>query len=398
MGSSQVKEGITRKVVLVSLAIFFADASHSTVIPIFPGFAQRIGASFSVLGSYGSIAAIAMLLLSLPFGRLSDRLGRKRLMTPGLVILIIVPFSYMLASSPLHLYPIRIMLGLGVGLVFSNGFLLMTEVAEPGFRNTAQGIYMTSMGLGFTVGPLLGGFTAKLYGSDVSFMLSSTFAILSIVILQLVKESDKRVENQEHAPNTSILSIIKDPQVLAAGFANYLNSLMYNALTLFFPVYGASIGLDEAEVGLGFTMRGLASTAVRLPVGTLAKHIRVLYLMVFGLLLSSFTIFSVSMSTGLIMICALLGVQGVAYGVYLTSGNVYIAMNSEEESRGTAMAVFSMFGNVSGIINPVILGVIAETLGPRGVLQFSSGMTMLGLTFVYYMASRDGTEVAEINR
>jgi MFS family permease len=224
MGSSEGNRGLTRKVALLSLAIFLADASTSTVMPIFPGFAQGIGASLSVLGSYGSVAAIAMLLLSLPFGRLSDRLGRKRMMTPGLAIFIVVPLSYMLASSPIHLYPIRILLGLGIGLVFGNGFLLMTEVAEPGFRSTAQGMYMTSMGLGFTVGPLLGGFTTKIYGPDVSFLLSSGFAVLSIVMLQFVEEKDKR-EARERVQRLSISSIIRDPRVLAAGFANYLNSL-----------------------------------------------------------------------------------------------------------------------------------------------------------------------------
>jgi MFS family permease len=218
-------------------------------------------------------------------------------------------------------------------------------------------------------------------------MLSSGFAVLSIVLLQFVEEKESR-EVRESVQRTNISSIIRDPRVLAAGFANYLNSLMFNALTLFFPVYGTSIGFDEVEVGIGFTTRGLASTAVRLPVGSLTKHVRVIYLMVFGLLMSAVTIFSVSQSTGLILVSALLGIQGIAYGIYLTSGNVYVAMSSGEENRGTAMAMYSMFGNVSRIINPIILGLIAETLGPRGALQFSAGMTLLGLILVVYMARR----------
>jgi MFS family permease len=389
MGLFHVNEGIPQKVILLSAAIFFADASWSSVIPIFPGFAQKIGASLSVLGSYGSVAAITMLLLSIPFGRLSDRLGRKKMMTPGLIIFILVPLSYMLASSPLHLYPIRIALGLGGGLIFRNGFLLITEVAEPRFRRTAQGMIMTSQGLGFTVGPFLGGFTAKIYGTNACFLLSSVFAVLSIVMIQFVRERERRVDEMELVQGTSIFSIIRDPRILAAGFANYLNSLMFNALIFFFPVYGVSIGFDESEVGIGFTTRGLASTAVRLPLSTLAKHVKVLYLMVFGLLMSALTIFSVSMSTGLIMVSALLGIQGIAFGIFITSGNIYIALNSEEKNRGTAMAVYSMFGNVSGVINPVIMGVIAETLGPRGALQFSTSMALLGLIPVYYMASRN---------
>jgi MFS family permease len=378
---------IPREVILLSASIFFADASHSIMIPIFPGFAQKIGASLSVLGSYGSVSAITMLLFSLPLGRLSDRIGRKKMMTPGLVLFIIVPLSYLIVKTPIHLYPIRVLLGLGLGLVFGNGFLLMTKVSKPEHRNTAQGMYMTSMGLGFTVGPLIGGYTTKLYGNTLSFYLSSLCGLLSIIILQLVKET--RIDNEIEQTKTSLSEVIRDPQVLAAGLANYLNSLMYNALTLFYPVYGASIGFDEAQIGVGFTTRGLASTAVRLPVGSIAKHLRVLNLMVSGLLLSAITIFSVSMSTGLALISALMGIQGIAYGIYLTSGNIYVANNSIEENRGTAMATFSMFGNLSGIINPLILGLIAENLGSRGALQFSTMATILGVILVYYIASKN---------
>ncbi|TRO49137.1 MFS transporter [Candidatus Bathyarchaeota archaeon] len=211
------------------------------------------------------------------------------------------------------------------------------------------------------------------------------------MLLQFVEERE-RLEVRESVQRPSVSSIIRDPRVLAAGFANYLNSLMFNALTLFFPVYGGSIGLDEAEVGIGFTARGLASTAVRLPVGSLTKRFRVLYLMVLGLLVSAVTIFSVSQSTGLILVSALMGIQGIAYGIYLTSGNVYVAQSSGEESRGTAMAVYSMFGNVSRIINPVMLGLIAETLGSGLALQFSTGMTLVGLILVLYLANRGPEE------
>ena len=382
------KPGITREVALVSLAIFFADACHSTVIPIFPGFAQQVGASLSMLGSYGSVSALTMLIFSLPLGRLSDRYGRKRMMIPGLILFVLVPLSYLLVSSPLHLYPIRMLLGLGIGLIFSNGFLLMTEVSEPGFRNTAQGMYMTSMGIGFTIGPLIGGYTTKLYGSHVSFILSARFGALSLVLFLFVKERERDMVNVKPRESLTISSIVKDRKVLAAGVANYLNSLMFNALTLFFPVYGASVGFDESQIGTGFTTRGLASTAVRLPVGSLTKHIQAFYLMVSGLILSAVTIFGVSQLTTLTLVSIILGIQGIAYGIYLTSGNVYVAQNSEEASRGAAMAVFSMFGNLSGIINPLILGFIAETFGSRGALQFSSIFTLIGVILVYYLGGK----------
>jgi MFS family permease len=386
MQSASAGPRITRDVVLVSLAIFFADASHSTIIPIFPAFAQQIGASLSMLGSYGSVSALTVLLLSLPMGRFSDRYGRRSMMIPGLIFFIVVPLSYLFATSPFHLYPIRMMLGLGAGLIFGNGFLLMTEVADPSFRNTAQGIYMTSMGIGFTMGPLVGGFTAKYYGVTTSFLFSAVFATLSLLLLYFVQEKHRIVFGEKPREQITISSIVRDRKVLAAGVSNYLNSLMFNALTLFFPVYGANVGFDESQIGTGFTARGLASTLIRLPTGSLTKHVRSLYLMIFGLVLSAVTIFGVSQSSVLILVSVILGIQGIAYGIFLTSGNVYVALNSDEDYRGTAMAIYSMFGNLSGIINPLILGIIAETFSAGGALQFSSIMTLVGIVFVYYLA------------
>jgi MFS family permease len=132
----------------------------------------------------------------------------------------------------------------------------------------------------------------------------------------------------------------------------------------------------------------LASTIVRLPVGALTRQIKALYLMVTGLVLSSLMIFGVSSSKSLVIVSILMGVQGIAYGVYLTSGNVYITQQSDEDYRGTAMAVYSMFGNLSGIINPLILGLIAENMGIGGALVFSSAMTIVGVVLVYILASR----------
>ncbi|HUV55521.1 MAG TPA: MFS transporter [Candidatus Krumholzibacteriaceae bacterium] len=382
------RPGLSRDVVLLSLAIFFTDASHSTVIPIFPGYAKGVGASLSMLGSYGSVAAMAMLLLSLPLGQLSDRYGRRRMMVPGLILFIVVPLSYMAAQSPYHLYPIRIALGLGVGLIFGNGFLLMSEVAEEGFRNVAQGLYMTSMGLGFTLGPLVGGFAAKLVAPNLSFKISSGFAVLGLLLLLMVKE--KRVkESGKTEARAGLSELVRDPRIIASGVANFVNSLMFNAVTLFFPVYGSDIGLDEADVGIGFTSRGLASTAVRLPVGSLTRRIKALNLMAAGLLLSAATMFTVSNSSGLVLVSVLMGVQGVAYGVYLTSGNVYVSEEAPRDRKATAMAVYSMFGNIGGIVGPVTLGVIAERTGARGALQFSAAATLLGVALAMLLARRE---------
>jgi len=378
---------IPRRIKLLTLAIFFADASHSTVIPIFPGYARNLGASLTILGTYGSAAAITMLILSLPLGRLSDRLGRKTMMTPGLMLFTIVPLSYIAATNPLHLYPIRMALGMGVGMIFGNGFLLISEISSPENRNMAQGLYMTSMGLGFTLGPLVGGYAATIRGPETSFILSSILAMASLALIQLVKEDRK--EDTEKRELRNLGTIIRESSVQASGLANFLNALMFNALTLFFPVYGTDVGLDEAQIGVGFTTRGIVSTVVRLPIGIVTKYVKTFTLMATGLTLSALTILSLSLQTSLVILSIIMGIQGLAYGIYLTSGNVYIAEESPPNQKGTAMAVYSMFGNLGGILGPLILGIIAETTNSSGALRFSAVATFIGLVIVYLMHKRD---------
>jgi len=77
------------------------------------------------------------------------------------------------------------------------------------------------------------------------------------------------------------------------------------------------------------------------------------------------------------------------YGIAVDlSGNVYVASNSNEQQRGTVMAMYSIFGNLSGIINPLILGLIAENFGSRGALKFSAATTILGVVLIYLIAGR----------
>jgi MFS family permease len=340
----------------------------------------------ATLGSYGSVSGAAMLLLSLPLGRLSDRLGRKRLMIPGLLLFILVPLSYMIVKNPVQLYPVRIALGLGTGLIFGNGFLLMSEISSPAFRNRAQGLYMTSMGLGFTLGPLVGGFAATLYGFKISFIISSSLAVAALTILLLISESF--IATTQNQMPFRFRGLLQDARVLASGIANFLNSLMFNAVTLFFPVYGENIGFNEAEIGLGLTARGLASTTVRLPIGVVAKYINVLSLMITGLVLSAVALFAVSTFSTLIIISTLMGIQGIAYGVFLTTGNIYVAEESPQELRGTSMALYSMFGYISSIVNPLILGFLAERFGSKAALQFSALASVLLVLPVYFLGRR----------
>jgi MFS family permease len=381
-------------VLVLCAVIFFADASHSAAIPIFPFYASSLGATVMTIGALASASGLSRLVSSIPLGSFSDRMGRRRVMLLGMLCFVLAPLIYNYSSSPLHLFPARVILGFGMASTFSIGFVYVSEVAPIRRRGLFQGLYMTSMGIGFTLGPLAGGLVAKAWGYATSFYLSSGLAAAGLVLLLLAPVPAER-ETEWGVSEDLFLgfrSVMTDSRMVSAGAANFFNSLVYSATMVYFPLYGGSIGLDESGVGMGLTVRGLVSTVSRMPTGAALLRLGALKVMTLGLGLSALTLFALPASDSLLVICLILGVQGVAYGVYLTSGNVYVTEEAPADQRGTAMGVYSTFSNVSGVVSPLILGAASEAWGFRGAFWASSALALCGSALPLLLSRRsDGS-------
>ena len=365
------------------LAISFADASWSATIPIFPGYAESLGASLITIGFLGSVMSISTLLTSIPLGSISDRTGRKSIMLVGMACFIVTPLLYTLSSSPVHLLLARVLLGVAVGSTFSIGFVYITELAGSNVKSLAQGLYMTSMGIGFTVGPLLGGLVAKIWGYTISFYLSSLLGASATLLTVLSPKTDVGSEKsiqvmKKEGVIDSFKKVTTNPRILAAGLANFFNSMLFNAIITFFPLYCSLIGFDESQVGTSLAVRGLSSTASRFPAGTSSSRFGAFRLVLFGLVVSAIILVALPLFSDYLIIVILMGIQGLAYGIYLTSGNVYIIMEAPIHQRGTAIGVYMTFSNVSGIVSPILLGALAEAWGFSCAFQVSGILALMG--------------------
>jgi len=381
--SEEPGDGSLRGVVALCVAIFFIDASGASTVPLYPFFAKSLGASVSLIGAIASSTGLTTVLLSIPIGSMSDRLGRKKIMLFGIACSALTPLLYSLASEPLHLLPARIIQGVAMGSTFSMGFIYVTEIAPKARRGIAQGLFLTSMGLGFTVGPLVGGMAAKTVGYSLAFYIGAGLAICGFVALLFVPE--KRIDSTRspRSPFEGFRGLVGNPRILAAGVANFFNSMIFSTIMIFFPLYGISIGLDESQVGMGLTVRGLASTVTRIPVGMVISRLGMLNMMALGLGASAVMILSIPAFDALVLLSVILGLQGISYGIYLTSANIYVTEVAPEGMEGASMGVFSTFANISGIVSPIVLGAVAEAWGINTTFRVSFALAVVGLVILF---------------
>jgi MFS family permease len=397
-GDSLSRRG-TWGVAVLCLAIFFTDAANSSTIPTFPFYSSGLGASVAMIGLLASASGISTMLMSIPLGHVSDRIGRKKVMLLGVACFIAGPMVYSLSTEPLHLLPAQVVLGIAKASTFSIGFVFISELAPPRRGNLAQGLYLTSMGTGFTLGPLAGGLTAKVWGYSASFYLSSGFALCALALLLLLPEmkGDGPGEPRREGVFHGFMEVIRDPRIVAAGTANFFNSMLYSAIMVYFPLYGRDVGLDESQVGMGLAVRGMVSTATRLPTGVAAIRIGALRLMALGLGVSALTVMALPSFEGLILISAVLGVQGIAYGIYLTSGNIYVTEEAPEGMKGAAIGAYATFSNLSGVFSPILLGAISERWDIRLSLRVAAALAIMGLIITMFVSRRKSTPLDPLN-
>ena len=177
--------GIEKRVILfiAILAGFLTPFDGSAVNIALPS----IGAEFHMDAIALSWVATAYLLSSalflVPFGKIADIYGRKKIFLYGLAIFTAASFLMTLVSSSPMLITVRIIQGIGSAMIFGTTVAILTSVYPPGERGKALGIYITAVYLGLTLGPFLGGILTENFGWRSIFLINIPVGLFAIILV-----------------------------------------------------------------------------------------------------------------------------------------------------------------------------------------------------------------------
>jgi EmrB/QacA subfamily drug resistance transporter len=162
------------------LAGFLAPFDISAVNIALP----TIGAEFSLDALSLSWVSTAYLLSSalflVPFGRIADIVGRKRIFTLGLSLFTAASLFMAYTVVPATIVPLRVVQGMGGALIYGTAVAILTAVTPPEDRGKALGIYTTAVYLGLSVGPFLGGFMTATFGWRSIFFVNVPIGIFAL--------------------------------------------------------------------------------------------------------------------------------------------------------------------------------------------------------------------------
>ena len=381
--------GILWLVVFISLAGF-----GITTIP-FPIVAEQMGASdfWKTFGGAG-VFSLFQLIFTPIWGRFSDAYGRKPILVLSLAGTVVAFAWLSIADSLVSLLIARAFGGIMSGNLAA-AFAYAADVTETQDRAKGLGIVGSAFGVGFAIGPPLGGFLGTLDGGVNLFwpgIVSAGLAVVALVGTVLFLPESLPIESRRPfraAPATAATrtrgsapwSILAAKPVLVGLVISSLTvAIAASALQSVYPFWGRDLfGFSLEDIGLHFTAFALLSAIGQAGLtGPLTRRFGERRLAVGALagVTVALMLFSVASSPALawLAIC----VFGFANGLFLPAISSLMSFEAEDDERGAVMGVFNASSSAGRILGPALSGPIYFKFGPAAPFVLSAMLTVLG--------------------
>ncbi|WP_123041493.1 MFS transporter [Cohnella candidum] len=364
-------------------AVFFAGIiafmGIGLVDPILPAIAKKLHASTSEVSllftSYNAVMAVAMLVT----GTISSRIGIKGTLLSGIVIIALFSGLGGISNGIWTLVGLRGGWGFGNALFVATALAAIVSLSTSGVTKAII-LYEAAIGLGISVGPLLGGELGAISWRG-PFLGVAALMVIAFVALTLMMPKSKTPAGARK--KTSLLDpfrAMKHRALVVFGFTACLYNFGFFTLLAYAPFV---MGLDEH--GLGYVFLGwgilLALTSVFMApklqarFGTVKSMSAMLAL--FGLVLLAMGIWT---NTQWVIIACV-----IVAGALLGNNNTLITtgvMNAAPVERSTASAAYSFLRFLGGAIAPYFAGKLAEWYNPHVPFIVGAAFVLASVVFI----------------
>jgi EmrB/QacA subfamily drug resistance transporter len=171
---------------IAAMSSFLTPFTASSVNIALPSIGDELLLNALQLSWIATAYLLAAAILLVPFGRIADIYGRKKIFLFGMTIDAVASLMCAISHSGTWLIAFRAMQGLGGAMIFGTGIAILTSVFPTQERGRALGINVAAVYTGLSAGPLIGGFLTERLGWRSIFILNA-FLGLTVIVTVLWK-------------------------------------------------------------------------------------------------------------------------------------------------------------------------------------------------------------------
>jgi DHA1 family tetracycline resistance protein-like MFS transporter len=371
---------------ILFLIVFIDLLGFGIIIPQLPFYGVHFGASPAAVAMLMSCYSFAQFFMSPVLGRLSDRIGRRPVLLVSMACSCLAYVWLGFASALWMLFGARLLAGAGAGnLAAAQAYI--TDVTAPEARAKGMGLIGAGFGLGFTLGPWLGGVVAGRNPSPEdlqrpAFLAAALSVLAFVLVLSLLKES--LPQTGAPAPRASRWDLAR---------SSMGRPVLRLLILLFFAITAAFAGMETtfalwtkeafgwgpAQVGWLFFFVGCVLIVVQgLLIGPLSRWLGEARLVLIGAASIALGLATITLSANLAILLVASACLAVGMGLLNPSINSLISRQAGIEERGGVMGVAQSGASLARVVGPAIAGPLFELFG-RNAPYYAGTLVMLGV-------------------
>ena len=363
--NSEKKESQPKAVWAVFFASIIAFMGIGLVDPILPAISNQLGASPSevtlLFTSYTAVMAVTMLFT----GFITTKIGIKRTLLLGAVIVALFSTLGGLSNNVWTIIGLRGGWGLGNAFLVATALTALVTLSKKGAAKAVI-MYEAAIGLGFSMGPLLGGILGEISWKGPFLCVGVLMAVSFISLITLMP---KHEENKTQTTDKSTPSLL-DPframnnhAIVTFGLIGFLYNFGFFTLLSYAPFV---MGLDAYGIGLVFLGWGILLAITSIFIAPKLQHrfgtIRSMsfILTLFAVLL---LIMGIWVSTQWIVLISI-----IISGAFIGTNNTLITtgvMRASSIDNSTVSAAYSFLRFIGAAIAPALAGVLSVIFSPH---------------------------------
>ncbi|BDC36344.1 MAG: MFS transporter [Candidatus Methanoliparum thermophilum] len=353
-----------RNLLIVFCITLTAVLSVTSISPAFPMIADVFNISDTQIGLLITVFTLPGIILAPIIGILADRLGRKKVLVPSLILFGIAGTSCIFARSFKMLLSLRLIQGIGGAAINSLNNTIIGDLYRDKECTIAMGYNATVLNIGTTAFPLIGGALCALGWYYPFFLPLVAIPIAILVVFALDSyDPDNNQDFKKYLKNS--MQVLKNKNIIILIIIScLLFTIFYGVYMAYFPIYiDKSFNPTPLQIGIILAGMSFTTAAVASQLGRLSSKFSVKTLLIMGFAFFGIALLIIPIIPTIWLLFLPIIIYGIGQGISNPMIQSSLARLSDQEYRGIIMSLSGMSIRLGQTLGPVLFGLIVAISG-----------------------------------
>ena len=381
-----------RSLAILSLVVLIWITSSGLLWFLLPQLSDYFVNDVLIVGILMSLPGLVAILIDIPLGDLCDKLGRKKIIIVGLLVMMVLGVFLGKVNSLQEIVLFLLLLGISYQLIYVPSIAYVMDISPRGKSSEYFGVYMACIFLGYGIGPFISGYfmtdNILVDATRVGYIFSIGCFMALLIAIFFLRETITRTESTI----VGIKELIKRDKLFIKELRDYGHlrpiAIVMLYLTLLFtffdgavwtlePLYYKNINISPLFGGIILGIFSLSLVIFDVPSGILAERYRKDTVLITGLSITGISLMIFGLSSNILVLISMAFLSGLGLALAWPSTEGILFDISGQCGKGEISGIWNFSKDLGYFIGPLLGGVISSFYKNIGLT-----FTLIGLVFI----------------